>query len=322
MNWREKVLNFDHIGDLREDLTGLVFDVQKFAIHDGGGIRTLVFLKGCPLKCKWCSNPESLAAKPEIIFMANNCIACGKCQGACTSGAIRHAEASNAGLIIDRNLCTLCGRCAKFCYAGAINIIGRYLSVPELMAIIERDRKFYHQSNGGVTFSGGEPTAQPEFLNAALEESRRRGIHTAIETSSFVPWETFAPILENVDLVLTDIKHMDDSEHKRLTGVSNQLILGNLLRISSLGVPIRIRLPLIPGINDSAQNLQETADFVHQLNTLQTFDILPYHRLGEMKWRQLEMEYEVSDLTPHTELEIEEIAKFFRLRGITVKIGG
>jgi pyruvate formate lyase activating enzyme len=322
MNWREKVLDFDHIGVRVEGLAGLVFDIQKFAIHDGGGIRTLVFLKGCPLKCKWCSNPESLAAKPEIVFMANNCIACGKCQVVCTSGAIRRAEATNAGLIIDRNLCILCGRCAKFCYAGAINIIGRYLSVPELMAIIERDRKFYHQSNGGVTFSGGEPAAQPEFLKAALEEARRRGIHTAIETSSFVPWDTYSSILRHVDLVLTDIKHMDDSEHKRLTGISNRLILDNLLRISRLGVPIRIRLPLIPGMNDPVRNLQETADFVHQLNTVQSLDILPYHRLGEMKWRQLEMECEVSGLTPHTEFEVDEIARFFKGRGITVKIGG
>lgn len=322
MNWREKVLDFDHICDRGGDLRGLVFDIQKFAIHDGGGIRTLVFLKGCPLKCHWCSNPESLTAKPEIIFVSNNCIACHKCLDVCTSGAIRQAEATHTGLIIDRDLCTLCGRCAKSCYAGAINIIGRYLSVPELMLIIERDRKFYDQSNGGVTFSGGEPTAQPEFLKAALEEAHRRGIHTAIETSSFVPWDTFASILENVDLVLADIKHMDDAEHKRLTGVSNRLILENLRNVSRHGIPVRIRLPLIPGMNDSARNLQETADFVHQLNTLQSLDILPYHRLGEMKWRQLDMGYEAGCLTPHKEIEVEHIARFFMWRGITVNIGG
>ncbi len=319
MNWREKVLEFDHIGDHGEGLKGLVFDIQKFAIHDGGGIRTLVFLKGCPLKCHWCSNPESLAAKPEIIFVSNNCVACNKCLEVCTSGAIRQAE---TGLAIDRELCTLCGKCAKFCYAGAINIIGRYLSVPELMKMIERDRKFYEQSNGGVTFSGGEPTAQPEFLKAALKETRRRGIHTAIETSSSVPGETFVSILEYVDLVLTDIKHMNDVEHKSLTGVSNRLILDNLRTVSRLGIPVRIRLPLIPGLNDSLRNLEETAGFVQQMNTLQSLDILPYHRLGEMKWRQLDLEYPARDLTPHTELEVDRIARFFMERGITVTIGG
>ncbi|MDD2320622.1 MAG: glycyl-radical enzyme activating protein [Geobacteraceae bacterium] len=322
MNWREKVLDFDHIGERGEDFRGLVFDIQKFAIHDGGGIRTLVFLKGCPLQCHWCSNPESLSAKPEVIFVSNNCIACNKCVDICAAGALRQPDATQSGLIIDRNLCTLCGQCAKFCYAGAINIIGRYLSVPELMKIIERDRKFYDQSNGGVTFSGGEPTAQPEFLLAALAEARRRGIHTAIETSSFVARDIFVSILQNVDLVLTDIKHMDDAEHKRLTGVSNQLILDNLLTISRLGIPLRIRLPLIPGLNDSAQNLEETADFVQQLKTLQSLDILPYHRLGEMKWRQLGMEYQLSGLAPNTELEVDRIGRLFTERGITVSIGG
>lgn len=322
MNWREKVLDFDHIGARREGLTGLVFDVQKFAIHDGGGIRTLVFLKGCPLKCRWCSNPESLAARPEITFVANNCIACGQCRDVCASGALRHGEADHAGPLIDRSRCVLCGKCAKFCYAGAINIIGRYLSVPELMAIIERDRQFYHQSGGGVTFSGGEPAAQPEFLIAALKEARRRGIHTAIETSSCVPRDTYASILRHVDLVLTDIKHMDDAEHQRLTGVPNRLILENLLGASRLGIPLRIRLPLIPGLNDSPRNLEATADFVRRLDTVQSLDILPYHRLGEMKWGQLEMAYEASGLTPHGEHEVERIARFFKGRGISVKIGG
>lgn len=320
MNWREKILEFDRIALPESGISGLVFDIQKFAVHDGGGIRTLVFLKGCPLRCQWCSNPESLAGTPEIIFVANNCIACGKCADICHAGAL--SRSAEAGLVFDRERCTLCGRCAKNCYAGAINIIGRYLSVTELVAIIERDRKFYEQSNGGVTFSGGEPTTQPGFLIAALRELRERGIHTAIETSSFVPWDIYASILDHVDLVLTDIKHMDDGEHKRLTGVSNELILDNLVRISRLGVPLRIRLPLIPGLNDSEQNLKATADFVKQLNTVQSLDILPYHRLGEIKWRQLGIEYEVSHLKPFSEEEVNRAARFFMVRGVPVKIGG
>lgn len=322
MNWRDKVLDFDNIGDRGEGLKGLVFDVQKFAIHDGGGIRTNVFLKGCPLQCLWCSNPESLASKPEITFVTNNCIGCGKCLEVCPAGAIRQAETAGEDIIIDRERCTLCGQCAKHCYAGAINIIGRYISVPELMQIIERDRKFYEQSGGGVTFSGGEPTAQPEFLKAALAEIQKRGIHTAIETSSFLPWDIYASILQHVDLVLTDIKHMDDTEHKRLTGVSNQLILDNLRNISRLGIPVRIRLPLIPGINDSDRNLEATADFVQQLNNVQSLDILPYHRLGEMKWRQLDLSYPLKGVESQTLEQVDARLRCFQERDFKVSIGG
>ncbi len=322
MNWRTKVLDFEKIAQPENGLSGLVFDVQKFAVHDGGGIRTLVFLKGCPLHCRWCSNPESLAGRPEIIFVANNCIACGECLKVCGHGAIGISGPGCEGLAIDRDKCTLCGRCAKSCYAGAINIIGRYLSVPELVAIVERDRKFYEQSNGGVTFSGGEPTAQPEFLTAALKELRARGIHTAIETSSFVPWDTYEPILRHVNLVLTDIKHMDDTEHRRLTGVSNRIILDNLCRISRLGIPMKIRLPLIPGLNDDAANLGHTADFVGSLESVQSLDILPYHRLGEIKWRQLGEKYALTGLAAHAEAEIAGAARFFSDRGIPVGIGG
>jgi pyruvate formate lyase activating enzyme len=322
MNWRQKVLDFDNICDRGEGLKGLIFDIQKFAIHDGGGIRTLVFLKGCPLLCPWCSNPESLAGKPEITFVCNNCISCGKCLEICPSDAINRDESNGKGLIIDRDRCTLCGQCAKHCYAGAINIIGRYLSVPELMEIIERDRKFYEQSNGGVTFSGGEPMAQPEFLKAALKETQRRGIHTAIETSSFVNWETYASILEHVDLVLTDLKHMDDAEHKRLTGVSNKVILDNLRNISRLDIPVKIRLPLIPGFNDSTRNLEATADFVEQLSHVQSLDILPYHRLGEMKWGQLGQDYSLAGVEALTLEETEAHIQLFRDRGLKVSIGG
>jgi pyruvate formate lyase activating enzyme len=322
MNWRQKVLDFDNICDHGEGLKGLIFDIQKFAIHDGGGIRTLVFLKGCPLLCPWCSNPESLADKPEITFVCNNCIGCGKCLEICPSDAINRDESNGKGLTIDRDRCTLCGQCAKHCYAGAINIIGRYLSVPELMEIIERDRKFYEQSNGGVTFSGGEPTTQPEFLKAALKETQRRGIHTAIETSSFVNWETYASILEHVDLVLTDIKHMDDAEHKRLTGVSNKVILDNLRNISRLGIPVKIRLPLIPGFNDSTRNLEATADFVERLSHVQSLDILPYHRLGEMKWGQLGQDYSLAGVEALTLEETEARIQLFRDHGLKVSIGG
>lgn len=321
MNWRQKVLDFN-IGDRGDALTGLVFDLQKFATHDGEGIRTLVFLKGCPLQCLWCSNPESLMPQPEINFVANNCVGCGKCRTVCPQDAIQHGEADRPGLTVDRDRCTLCGQCAKFCYAGAINILGRYVTVPELMEMVERDRQFYDESGGGITFSGGEPLAQPQFLKAALKEAQRRGIHTAIETSSFARWEEYRPILENVDLVLTDIKHMDDKEHQRLTGVSNRLILENLQKISKLGIPMRLRLPLIPGLNDSEENLKATADFVQQLNNVQSLDILPYHRLGEMKWGQLGCQYPLEGLEPSTLEQVEERTRCLQDRSFKISIGG
>ncbi len=321
MNWRQKVLDFN-IGDREDALTGLVFDLQKFATHDGDGIRTLVFLKGCPLQCLWCSNPESLLPKPEINFVANNCVGCGKCRTVCPQDAIQHGGGDQPGLSVDRDRCTLCGQCAKFCYAGAINILGRYVTVPELMEMVERDRQFYDESGGGITFSGGEPLAQPQFLKAALKEAQRRGIHTAIETSSYARWDEYRPILENIDLVLTDIKHMDDREHQRLTGVSNRLILENLQKISNLGIPLRLRLPLIPGLNDSEDNLKATADFVQQLNNVQSLDILPYHRLGEMKWRQLGCQYPLEGLEPPTLEQVEERTRCLQDRNFTISIGG
>lgn len=320
MNWREKILDFEQIGAPSSGLKGLVFDVQKFAVHDGGGIRTLIFLKGCPLRCLWCSNPESLATKPEITFVAHNCIGCNKCLTVCHQDAICRDD--DQILNIDRSRCTLCGQCAKFCYPGAINIIGRYLSIPELMSIIERDRQFYDLSDGGVTFSGGEPLSQPVFLMAALQALKEKGIHTAIETSSFVAWESYSEILQHVDLVLTDIKHMDDTEHKKLTGVSNQLILDNLRKISTLGIPLRVRLPLIPGYNDSQHNLEQTADFIQQLTNVQAVDILPYHRLGEIKWGQLGQCYPLAEVTPPTSEDIRERLRCFGERGIKVSVGG
>lgn len=322
MNWREKVLDFDSIGKDVEGLTGLVFDIQKFATHDGGGIRTNVFLKGCPLQCLWCSNPESLASQLQTTFVANNCIGCGKCMEICPVDAIGRGGATDQGLVLDRDRCTLCGQCAKHCYAGAINIIGRKVTIAELMQMVERDRQFYEESNGGITFSGGEPLAQPLFLKAALKEAQARNIHTAIETSSFAAWDVYESVLKHVDLVMTDIKHMDDEEHKRITGVSNRLILDNIGKISNLGIPLRIRLPLVPGINDSDQNLQAVAEFVEQLNNVVSLDILPYHRLGELKWAQLDCSYPMAGVKPPTPEYVDERISCLRDRRFKLSIGG
>lgn len=322
MNWRSKLLDFSNLRHSGEELKGLIFDVQKFAIHDGGGIRTLVFLKGCPLQCAWCANPESINVLQQLTFISNNCIHCGKCLEVCPRGAINPGRDASPSPSLLRDKCTLCGECVKHCYAGALNIIGRYLSVAEVIALIERDRSFYDQSNGGVTFSGGEPTAQPVFLKEVLKESKKLGIHTAIETSGFVKWEIFESILKYVDLTLIDIKHMDSTSHSKITGMPNELILNNLKRLSEMSVPTRIRLPLIPGYNDSMENMRSTAEFVKNLSNVQSVDILPYHRLGEVKWAQLGHHYNLANSTPPPPGHVQERAEVFRKIGIQVNVGG
>ncbi len=322
MNWRNKLLDFENLNHFDGELKGLVFDVQKFAIHDGGGIRTVVFLKGCPLKCAWCANPESIDGRQEITFIKNNCIHCGKCLKACPQQALGQNSELPLSPVIDRDRCTLCGECLKTCYAGALNIVGRYVSVAELMVMIERDRKFYDQSGGGVTFSGGEPTAQADFLKAALKEARLRGIHTAIETSGFMKWEKLETVLKYVDLALVDIKHMDPKQHANLIGVPNGLILENLKKMAAMGLPVRIRLPLIPGYNDSLENMKDAAEFVKDLSNVQAVDILPYHRLGEMKWAQLDCSYELAEVVPPSQGDVRQRAKVFEDLGIKVSVGG
>jgi len=302
MNWKQRQHTFRLADRNRPGPTGLVFDIQRFAVHDGGGIRTLVFLKGCPLHCRWCQNPESMHAVPEIMRIPHNCISCVKCMTLCPQGAIRFSETGEVG--IDRSLCNLCGDCVASCYAGSMTIVGRYLTAGEVLEEVERDRKFYTQSGGGVTFSGGEPTLQADFLRSCLAAAKAGGLHTAVETCGHAPWETFAALLGSVDLFLCDIKHMDAARHRELTGVSNERILDNISRLSQAGAALRLRLPLVPGANDTGQNVTATARFASELPTLQGFDILPYHRLGESKWRQLGRAYPMSGIAPHTRGEV------------------
>jgi pyruvate formate lyase activating enzyme len=320
MTWANLLQNYDLNSKSRDETTGLIFDIQRFAIHDGPGIRTLVFLKGCPLHCLWCQNAESIAREPEIVFIDNNCIDCGKCLTTCPEGAVHKSDDHQR--TIDRGRCNLCGECLKLCYPNAINIMGRYLTVSEVLAEVERDCNFYQHSGGGVTFSGGEPTAQPVFLEEACRQAKARNLHTAIETTGHVRWDTFQSILQHVDLVLYDIKHMDSDQHRRLTGVPNGLILENLKRISSLGVPVCVRMPLLPGLNDSLENVRATAAFVVGLPNLQSFNILPYHRLGEPKWRQLDRPYELHGLVPSTREHVYDLADVVREYDIEVTVGG
>jgi pyruvate formate lyase activating enzyme len=322
MNWTDKLYDFNALQEPEWEPRGLVFDVQRFAIHDGGGIRTNVFMKGCPLDCLWCQNPESIRWRQDISFIELHCIQCRKCVEVCPVSAIETDGNEQRVTGIDRKKCILCGACFKSCYAGAINIIGRWLSVEDLVAMVRRDSDFYIASGGGVTFSGGEPTGQPKFLLAALQAMQGIGLHTAVETCLHIAWEQLEPLLSHVNLLLTDIKHMNSQQHSALTGVPNDLILDNFRKIAARNIPVRVRLPLISGLNDSTQNLQETADLVFSCKNVKGVDVLPYNRLGISKCRQLGSEYALADLAPPSREKVEEAARFFRDVVDDVTIGG
>jgi pyruvate formate lyase activating enzyme len=322
MSWPMKFQLYGADPGERTELIGLVSDFQRFSIHDGPGIRTIVFLKGCPLHCLWCSNPETVSSRPEIMLIPNNCIGCGRCMEECPADCIRSMDGRVS--TIDRYSCLLpeCGRCQQVCYANAINISGRYLTVAEVIEVVERDREFYERTGGGVTFSGGEPFAQPGFLREVARAAKAGKLHTAVETCGFVAWETIKSVLGVLDMVLYDIKHMDTERHLKGTGVHNGVILQNLRLMDTSGISIRARLPLVPGFNDSVENVRATASFVAGLSNLEALDILPYHRMGEPKWGQLDRMYTLHWLTPPGRDHVFELAGIAREYGIEVTVGG
>lgn len=264
----------------RLDATGTIFDIKRFAIHDGPGIRTTVFTKGCPLNCAWCHNPESIRSQPEISFLPDRCIGCGHCFEACTHGAHRM---NGRQRVYDRDRCVVCGDCAAGCYAEALEVVGCEVTVGEVIDEVERDRPFYDTSGGGMTISGGEPTAQFEFTEALLTEAKARNLHTCLDTSGLVAWEQLAKLLPVVDLWLYDLKDTDAERHKRFTGVDNELILANLRRLDEAGARLVLRCPMIPGINTEDAHLVAIAELVRALGNVSGVDLMPYHRLGLSK---------------------------------------
>ena len=260
---------------------GTVFNVMRYSVRDGPGLRTTVFLKGCPLRCRWCHNPESQAAGREVVFREERCIACGDCAEACPEGAIAASPGEKPGQV---GRCLACGACVEACVAEARQAIGRELTTDALMEEVRKDVAFFEESGGGVTFSGGEPLAQPDFLEAILEACRGEGIHTAVDTSGAVPYELLERILPHVDLFLYDLKLMDEARHRRETGASNRPILENLRRLARAGRRITIRFPVVPGINDDDDNIAATGRFVASLNGVRDVQLLPYHKTGEGKY--------------------------------------
>jgi len=300
-------------------IKGIVFDIKKFSIHDGPGIRTTVFFKGCPLSCWWCHNPESQAPEPELVFRESRCIRCGTCEVVCAQGAI-----SWDGDVVstDGEKCTLCGDCVEVCYAEAREIAGQEMTVAQVMAEIERDIPFYDESGGGVTFSGGEPLFQLDFLFALLRACKEKEIHTALDTCGFAPWETLDDYREYVDLFLYDLKLIDDAQHRKFTGVSNELILRNLQMLSERGHNIFLRVPIVPGINDDDENIRQTGAFAAALPHLNRVDILPYHPAAVEKYKRLNKIYGLPETRPLSDERIVEIAQILEGFGLQVKIGG
>lgn len=301
------------------EVKGLIFDIKKFAVHDGPGIRTTVFLKGCPLSCWWCHNPESISPKPELVLFDNKCIGCGECFKVCPNNA--HELLPDGKRIYHREKCVLCGKCVEVCYAEALVMEGEEVTVEEVMVELRKDIPFYENSGGGITLSGGEPMLQHEFALAILKQCKAEGLNTAIDTSGQASWHIYEKVLPYVDLILYDIKHIDSQKHKFYTGISNQLILENLKRIDEYGIPIEIRMPIIPGINDAKEDIKRAAQFLTEIKNITKVELLPYHKLGGSKYTRLEKEYKLKDLEPPEKEKMNEIAEWIRCSGLKVNIG-
>lgn len=295
---------------------GLVFNIQRFSIHDGPGIRTTVFMKGCPLACRWCSNPESHNRQPEIMVFGTRCIGCRKCVETCLRGAITLTDRVST---IDWKKCNRCLDCARVCPSGAIEQIGRYVSVEELVDELARDALFYSNSKGGVTFSGGEPLLQWRFVKEACQQCKEKGIHTALDTSGYARWDIIEQILEYTDLVLYDVKHTDNLKHIHGTGKSCEIILHNLEKTAAM-VRTWLRVPLVPTFNDSESFLKDISQVARKLG-VEKISLLPYHEWGKSKYAGLGRPYPFEGRSPLTDQCINEYKKLVQPRGVQVAIG-
>jgi len=299
---------------------GIIFDIKRYAIHDGPGIRTTAFLKGCPLSCPWCHNPESINPEPEIMISQLRCNAdCEICIGECPENVLAKRERL---ICLDKQKCRACGRCVDACVYDALQIAGRRIKAHDLISEIEKDRIFFDTSGGGVTLSGGEPLMQMPFVRELLPIMKSKEFHVAIDKSGYVPSDDMISIKEYVDLFLFDLKMMDRTAHVHYTGVPNDLILSNLRRVSEENIPVEIRVPLISGVNDTPSNIRQTAAFLKKSAIKARICLLPYHKGGCAKHIRLQPESRVSDFEAPSAKRVEKIKKELAEQGFDVKVGG
>ena len=299
--------------------SGIVFEIERFAINDGPGIRSIVFLKGCPLRCKWCANPESQKPGAQLMYWVTRCMGCRRCIGACPNHALGW---TGERIAVDREKCTVCGSCTDACNSEALTSIGRRMTVEDVMQVVSRDESFYARSGGGITFSGGEVFGQPAFLAALAAACKQRGYHTCVETSGYAPWESIAQAMEHIDLFLYDFKCMDAVVHKANIGMDNERIQENYKKLVELGKEIVARVPVIPGVNNSDGNFRALGEFLRQYNPGCRIDLLPYHRLGVTKYDRLDMGYTLAELEPPPKAEMEAYRRGLEEMGFYVTIGG
>lgn len=298
----------------------MIFNIQKFSVHDGPGIRTTVFMKGCPLHCRWCANAESMNPNPELGVIRSRCTKCGKCIEVCPEEAI-FFDAYDV-IQFNRNKCTACGECIAVCPTDTLTIYGKQVTFEYVFKEVIKDKVFYEGSSGGVTVSGGEPLLQADFVVSLFQKCHEQGIHTCLDTCGYADPEDLKEVLAFTDYVLYDIKHMDTDTHRQLTGVANDLILDNVRIVAKKGIPIIYRIPLIKNVNDTMNNITNTIRLLKSLNNYAIVELLPYHRLGVGKYQILDKPYPGVEYQTPTEMELEKIKKVFEDNSITCSIGG
>lgn len=295
---------------------GMIFEIKRFAVHDGPGIRTTVFFKGCPLKCLWCHNPEGLSYEPEIAFLERKCVHCGECFCICPLGL--HTENENGIHLINRSECTLCQTCVRNCMPQALKFYGTEYSADKIFEIVYADIDFYKQSGGGITCSGGEPLMQPDFLAAFLALCKNAGLNTAVDTSGYAKWSSFEKILPFTDIFLFDIKHMDTEAHKKMTGVDNGLIHENLQKLAEYKAAVEIRMPIIPELNDSEKNILQTAAFLKTIKTIKQVRLLPYHALAGSKYSSIGKEHNMPAPSDNINEKLHYVSEILKSEGVPV----
>ena len=304
---------------LRRRMVGVITDIQRFSIHDGFGIRTTVFLKGCNMDCIWCHNPETINAKPQLTFMHDSCIACGNCIKECTKGAIFYSETGNK-VYTDLQKCMKCFSCVDVCYTKARVLNGKSITSEALLEEILMDKEYY-KNGGGVTFSGGEPILQDKFLLEMIELCHQNSIRCAIETNLSLQWGRLEPILQKLDLIMFDLKAFDDKLHKELTGISNQLILSNAQKVDKIGKPFIVRTPVIPGIN--SDEVIRIADCLKSFHNLLYYELLPYNPFAEEKFKRIDKEYQLVGAKAPTQKYMRDLINYLKSLGINAKqMGG